>query len=285
MEDRPGGGAAHLPMLTPTTARSLSLRASEWICLAYLAWITVLSFFVNAPLPRRWQLAILNAAIALGIFSLPFSPAVLRDWIPVPLILIGYHEAGRLTFPRGDHFFEDAFLRWDRILFSKALSWNTPGWFDASLEFFYLQCYSIVPLGMALLDFTGERRFADYYWTIVLGSAFAAYALTPLFPALPPRTVGVGLAPAPKRSDLRRFSSWISDHWSIKVDSFPSGHGAAAMAATLAMLRVLPFAGFCYLIVTIGILIGSVRGRYHYAVDAAAGALLAISVYFIVPMP
>ncbi len=265
-------------MLTGTHSRTVSLRASEWICLAYFGWITVLSFLVGAPARRVWQLLVLNIAVGMGILFLRVSPTALRDWIPVPLLLVGYYEAGRLTFPRADRFYERAFLRWGRRLFGSRSANETAGWLQGMLEFFYLQCYSIVPMGIGLLYVTQKGALADYYWSNVLGAAFIAYGLTPLFPALPPRRLPGDSAVTPKRTALRKFSLWISDHGSIEVNSFPSGHAAAAAAATLALLRILPVAGICYMIVTAGILWGSVRGKYHYAVDALAGVAVAVGV-------
>lgn len=265
-------------MLAGTFARPGPLRVSEWICLAYFAWITVLALVVGAPARRGWLLFLLNAAAAAGILLLRMALPVLRDWIPVALLLIGYYEAGRLTFPRSDHLFEKAFLRWGRRLLGPPSDRKLAGWMEPILEFFYLQCYSIVPLGMGLLDLTHNARFADYYWSNVLGSAFIAYGLTPLFPALPPRKLAEDSGSEPRRSPLRKFSLWVSDHASIKVNSFPSGHAAAAAGATLAMIRILPVAGICYAAVTLGILVGSVREKYHYAVDALTGVAVALGV-------
>jgi hypothetical protein len=52
-----------------------------------------------------------------------------------------------------------------------------------------------------------------------------------------------------------------------------------ALAATLALMRLLQPAGVSYLIIAVGIVLGSVRGRYHYLLDAVAGVVVAVASY------
>lgn len=267
------------------------LRRSEWICVGYFIYIALLSFFIRIPLRRRCWLVTVNTALVVALLLLPglavFASgrfgSVFRDWLAAPLILFAYHESGRLTFPRADQFFENAFVRWDKYLFRPGLfhfeKGHLPGWFDAILEFSYLQCYVIVPSGIAVLYLAHRPDLADQYWSVVLPAVFIAYGLTPLFPAQPPRKLPQDSPLAREPSLLRRLNLWIHDHASIKVNTFPSGHVAGALAASLALIRPLPIAGACYLIITMGITLGSIRGRYHYSVDAVTGALAATAAY------
>jgi len=267
------------------------LRRSEWICVAYFVYIALLSFFIRIPSRRRCCLVTVNTALVVAFLLLPGVAgsasgrflSVFRDWLPVPLILFAYHESGRLTFPRTDQFFENAFLRWEEGFFRSGLfhfaKGNASGWFDALLEFSYLQCYVVVPSGIAVLYLAHRPVLADQYWSVVLPAVFIAYGLTPLFPAQPPRKLPQDSPPAHEPSLLHRLNHWIHDHASIKVNTFPSGHVAGALAASLALIRPLPIVGACYLVITLGITLGSVRGRYHYSVDAVTGALAATAAY------
>lgn len=268
-----------------------ALRHSEWICVVYFAYISFLSFSVKVPQLRRLKLLIANVTVVIAIFLLPAAVevtsvqfvSVVRDWLPALLILLGYYESGCLTFPRSDQFFEKAFLRWDEYVFRIrpfcAVNGKLPGWLGATLEFMYLQCYVIVPSGIAALYLAHERSFTDWYWGIVLPAVFVAYGLTPLFPAQPPRKLPQKFVFELKPSPLRRLNLWIHDHASIKVNTFPSGHVAAAVAVSLALTRPLPAVGICYMIIALGIFLGAVRGRYHYALDAVAGATVAVAAY------
>lgn len=206
-----------------------------------------------------------------------------RDWLPAALILLAYHESGRLTFPRQDQAVERSLLRWDGYIARMGLAGfvgrDFPGWLDVILEFSYLQCYVIVPSGVAVLYLAHQRMLANQYWSVVLPAVFVAYGLTPLFPAQPPRKLSQDFVTAREPSSIRRLNLWIHDHASIKVNTFPSGHVAGAVSASLALMHPLPLIGACYVIVAIGIVLGSVRGRYHYLIDAVLGIFVAIGAY------
>lgn len=257
----------------------------------YFAYLVFLSFFIKVSPPRRWRLRAASLLVVFDLFFLAqtagFTPSrfvsMFRDWLPASLILLGYHESGRLTLPRRDQPVEKALLRWDDCLARMGLAGfvgrHFPGWLDVILEFSYLQCYVIVPSGIAVLYIAHRRALADQYWCIVLPAFFVAYGLTPLFPAQPPRKLSQGGVSAHGPSLIRRLNLWIHDHASIKVNTFPSGHVAGAVSASLALMPPLPLAGACYMIIAVGIVLGSVRGRYHYSVDALLGTLVAIGAY------
>jgi membrane-associated phospholipid phosphatase len=235
----------------------------------------------------------LNLAIISWLFFLPeaggFTPwlfvSVVRDWLPAPLIVVGYREAGRLTFPRPDRVFENAFLRWDKYLFGHPpfRSWfaGLPRWLDGVLEFAYLQCYPIVPAGIAILYLAREGRFADYYWSVVLPAVFVSYGLTPLFPALPPRLLSPETPSVGQTLLLRKLNFWVHDHAGIRCNTFPSGHVAGAMAASFVLIERLPVVGVLYLAIATGITLGAVRGGYHYVVDASLGIIVAAGAFLI----
>ena len=63
----------------------------------------------------------------------------------------------------------------------------------------------------------------------------------------------------------------------IQSTIFPSAHVAAATATALALMRVLPVVGVFYLVIAIGIALGSVFGRYHYAADSILGVLVGVA--------
>ena len=63
---------------------------------------------------------------------------------------------------------------------------------------------------------------------------------------------------------------------SVQWNTFPSGHTAASVATALAVAGDVPLAGLVLGVVAVSIAAGSVVGRYHYAADAVAGALMAI---------
>jgi membrane-associated phospholipid phosphatase len=73
---------------------------------------------------------------------------------------------------------------------------------------------------------------------------------------------------------------WIVRKVTHQATTFPSGHVAASTAIALVLLRDVPVAGFIFLLIAVGIALGCVTGRYHYAVDVIA-ALIVAGVVFV----
>ena len=131
-----------------------------------------------------------------------------------------------------------------------------------------------MPAGFAWLVLAGFADEADRFWSIVLLAAFLCYGLLPWIPTRAPRALerdrGVW------RSAVRRLNLAVLGRASVQWNTFPSGHTAASLATALALGSVVPVAGVVFGIVAVSIAAGSVAGRYHYAADAIAGALVAI---------
>jgi membrane-associated phospholipid phosphatase len=69
------------------------------------------------------------------------------------------------------------------------------------------------------------------------------------------------------------------DASSIQVNTFPSGHVAEALAAALLVWGAPAPIVVTMSIAALAIAAGAVLGRYHYAVDAFAGWIVALVVY------
>ncbi|HEV2494975.1 MAG TPA: phosphatase PAP2 family protein [Terriglobia bacterium] len=223
--------------------------------------------------------------------------AVIRDWFPAIVILLAYRESGLFGFPDPSHRLDRLFVGWDHVLFQNAwviaaLDFGAP-WLQRYLEFCYSLCYPLVPLGLGALyillarsrrdpgrEFDAERAL-DHFWTATLLALFTCYALFPLFPSTPPRILFHDL-PAPVVSPLfRRVNFWILGQYGIQSSVFPSGHVAAVTAVALAVRAHWRRAGTVFAIAAVSIAVATVVGRYHYAADAVAGALIGTAAFFI----
>jgi membrane-associated phospholipid phosphatase len=138
----------------------------------------------------------------------------------------------------------------------------------------YLFCYPLVPAGFACLYLAGLGAEADRFWTAVLTAAFCSYGALPWFSTRPPRSTEA--APFRSRSRIRTLNLKVLGRASIQLNTFPSGHAAAALATALAIGARLPLPGLVCGVIAFGIMMGSVLGRYHYAADALSGAILAL---------
>ena len=259
----------------------MNLRLSEWITIAYFTYLLAAAV-VTYWLPRPRRGVIIGSSLGLVIAVLTISrfgarTGWLRDWIPVVYVLVGYwlpalfvtatNQRFERTLLTSDH-------RWFGIRDATTMNRSAPGALIEMLELAYLFCYPRVPVGFACLSATGLRDETDRFWTAVLLAVFACYGMLLWLPTRPPRAI----AGEPVRSSvlMRRLNLRVLRVTSIQLNTFPSGHAAAATATALAAGVRLPAAGLVLGILALGIAIGSVVGRYHYAADALAGGVVGI---------
>ena len=100
--------------------------------------------------------------------------------------------------------------------------------------------------------------------------------MLPLIQTRPPRH----LEPAPPwRARLRILNLNILNNASIGMNTVPSGHAAEALAAALLVLDTPPAVVAWMFFNAAAISAGAVFGRYHYAIDAIAGWIVAVGVW------
>ena len=123
------------------------------------------------------------------------------------------------------------------------------------------------------------NRAMDDFWAAVLLATLFCYAVYPFFPLTPPRVL-LGDVPGPHIEPLlRKWNFWLLDHYSVQACIFPSGHVAAVTAVALAVRKHAPRLGALFLFLAASVALATVYGRYHYAADAVAGALVGVAAY------
>ena len=279
------------------------LRVSEKLVLGFFVYAVLASFVY--PLSPRERVAVLalNLLSSAVICSLSRFGAggkteflsLVRDWFPCVLILLAYRESGLFFIPDPTHRLDYLFAGWDSWLLKSSfvlgvLSLGSP-WIQRYLEFSYFLCYPLVPLGLGSLyraraypSFAAGRKInsgaIDQFWTAVLMALFCCFVLFPLFPSTPPRSFFQDLPGPAVHPVLRTMNFWILGQYGIQSSVFPSGHVAGVTATALTMRRLLPRAGILFLIAAGSIAVATVYGRYHYAADAAAGAIIGVGAFF-----
>ncbi|HKF46353.1 MAG TPA: phosphatase PAP2 family protein [Terracidiphilus sp.] len=268
------------------------MRGSEWIQTGFVAGLAVASFVCPLSGRRRKTILLLAAvsivlvgvAAGLALIFPQSTVSIVRDWLPVPLMLIPYWQAGQ--FFRGPSEKKQAWLMAsDRPLFQLAARMGLKAALPLrlSLEWAYSLCYGMAAAGLGVLYASGMRLHANQFWVLVLTPTYLCYVITPFVPALPPRTINNtsnhGNPSNAGRTKSRVFNLWILEYLSIQAISFPSAHVASALAVSLVLLHFVPAAGWVFIVVTFWIAVAAVVGRYHYAVDVVMGALLAAIVY------
>jgi membrane-associated phospholipid phosphatase len=263
------------------------VRASESLTIAYFAYLGLLALVRPAMAARRRAFLAVTGMLAVVFLPFALPPGSMRervrDWLPAGYLLAGYWLSG-LYFIAPMPRVERRFLQFDHLLYRNGLTSlvaHTPWVLLDFLEFAYLSCFIFVPSGMLILTLTGHTASADRFWTIVLAGEFGSFGVLPWIQTRPPRDVE---PPDPINSRgliVRRLNLYMCETTSIGWNTFPSGHVAGALAAALAVSEVVPATATPMFIGAGLIAVSTVLGRYHYAVDGIAGALLTLSVWAI----
>jgi membrane-associated phospholipid phosphatase len=142
------------------------------------------------------------------------------------------------------------------------------------LEFAYLLVYPMVPAGLLAVTYSRPAS-AGEFWVALLVAVLPCYGLLPLLPTRPPRAL---LLPNPsvtstlaRRANVR-FLAAFGNAW----NTLPSGHAAGAAAVAVMVWRSGSPLSPVFAALAIGIALGTVRGRYHYAMDTILGVALGV---------
>ena len=264
------------------------MRNSEWIQAGFAAVLAIVAWIRPVEASRRKAITVFAvvaiAVVALARLSVSVlgqgASSILRDWLPVPLTLIPYWQTGQF-FKGPDEKIQAWLVESDRVIlgFFARSGFRFGPIARLTMEWAYALCYGLAFFGLIVLYAAGLRREADGYWTLVLIPTYLCYAVTPFFPALPPRTLHAEPARS-KTTKSRVFNLWLLKYGSIQAISFPSAHAACAMAISLVLLHDLPIAGAIFLVISLWISVAAVVGGYHYAIDVILGAALALVFYF-----
>jgi membrane-associated phospholipid phosphatase len=253
----------------------------EWITVAYATYLAAVAAF-GARFQRARGPTLVAAFAAWTVWSVAGSgprPPLLEALLPIPILLAGYWLSG-LFFVRPMIDAEAWLLRIDRRL-ARAWSWPCPWLLRDYLELAYVLVYAVVPAGALTLVFGDHVEAVPRFWAAVLLAEFVSYGALPWIQTRPPRAIDPASCP-PVSSALRRFNIGVLRRASNQVNTLPSGHAAGAVATALVVASVMPGAGFVFLVIAISIVVATVVGRYHYAVDSVLGAAVAMAAVWVV---
>ena len=258
------------------------MRFSEGIAAGYFGVMAVAAWIRPLPTSRRLQVTIVGIVMGAAIWMLPrdASPEV-RDWAPAIAILVGYWVSGRF-FVGSSPEFERWLMAWDHRLLgdptTRFAHWPRP--LLAYLEILYLGCFLLIPAGFAALIWTGRGAMADHYWTMVVAAEFGAFAPLSVIQSRPPWAIE---RPSSQRDRaIHQLASSLVNTFTIRANTFPSGHVAGSLAVAMAVGVAMPWTGAIFLALAASISVACVVGRYHYIVDVIAGAVLALAIWGLV---
>lgn len=257
------------------------MRYSEWIGVGYFTFVAAAIWTGRRPLARRVETTIGSALMCAGIFLAAHASPRIRDWAPFAFIGAGYYASG-LLFIEPSPAFEEWLLAWDRRLLgdptTRFAHW--PSWFLAYLDIVYSGAFLLLPAGWMTLVLSGGERLADRYWSMVALAELGSFGGMAFVQSRPPWALE-----RPARlgdTSVHEAAIGIAQTFSNRSNTFPSGHVAGLLAIALAIVGPAPAAGVAFLVLWASATVACVVGRYHYIVDAVAGAALAVIVWLIV---
>jgi membrane-associated phospholipid phosphatase len=201
-------------------------------------------------------------------------------WYPFLLIPAYYGQLGVIGLDVG-HVRDLVVQRWEAALFGgqPSIAWHRAMPLPAlswTLHACYAAHYFIfigVPLWLWIR--AGREACERAIFTIAL-TFFVCYVGFALFPVAGPWYWFPRPDGPPSRAATARLVHWMLDSASSYGTAFPSSHVAASWAAVLVAVKRAPLLAAILAPVALGLAAGTVYGQFHYAVDALAGAAVAL---------
>jgi membrane-associated phospholipid phosphatase len=262
----------------------------EWLALIYFAAVPLAA--ARHARPRGWLYA--AGAILLVIVARLAAPWEARAWLPHAYLMLGYWIPAAFTRginPRFETWLTNADERLDARLRAADAPRRPTGdpmaaespqsargsWRPSHLlELAYLLCYPLVPAAFTIVFLLGTPEDVVRFWIAVLAAGYACYWSLPWTAARPPRLV------SPREATLLAgINAHVLGRVSHNMNTFPSGHVAVSLAASLAVVWVSLAWGLGLLAMAVTIAVAAVNGRYHYLVDVLVGAGVAVAAVLI----
>lgn len=273
--------------------RGSGLLATDKLLIVYVVYTALLALVAGGFSGARIaavHVVVILAVWGLGRLPLPSNPVLrfLRIAYPVAIAPLFYVELATVNQFVFSGTFDEMVQGWEAALFGVQVSMTASDWFPSVLlsellHLGYASYYLLVPAGLiGAFALRGNASLERTAFAVAL-AFYVSYAIFAVFPVAGPRyefePIGGNIA----QGTIHGMVHAILEAGSSKGTAFPSSHIAAAGAAVLAAGREDGRLLWWLLPALIGLTLGTVYGRFHYGVDALAGAALALIVWAVTP--
>jgi membrane-associated phospholipid phosphatase len=283
-----------------------SLQSTDVLFIAFWGLLSLICLALHGRIPLWWVIITANAAactllMILACVSRRTGSRVLRaihDWSAFALVLFTYKQLYFIIGPiHRNKDYDQLLISLDRLIFRT----NPTQWIarfsnplaTELLQIAYSSFYVLfIAVGLELYRRRDKSQFSQFRFTVVYGF-FVSYLAYFAFPAAGPRFTLHDFSRIDSELPGLLFAEplrWFVNYFEAirpgmpnalafayaQRDVFPSGHTMLTlMTIVLAYEYRLRIRNY---VLGVGILliIATVYMRYHYAVDLAAGALLAV---------
>lgn len=267
-------------------------RASppELLSAGYFALTALFVPLSGASLRAWWPTIALHLVIVLSaLWLLPRFPdtgraGILRAWLPVLGLPLIYGEVALLNDLFTTGYYDHLVQRWEIAVFGSQLSVTlrrTMPWKPLSeyLHFGYFGYYVLVPLLLGVLYARGAYASFRGALTTILATFYFCYLVFIVFPVAGPWYY----FPRPDAADVGWFFPFVIRRvlaaGASQGAAFPSSHVAAAIISWLLAWRLARPLFWLYALIVPALVVGTVYGGFHYAIDAGAGIGVACVAY------
>ena len=250
---------------------------------------------VRWPDGAPWPLTVVavHAALAAAALLAPRArdrggaAAFAGEFYPLFALVALYASIGAVNTAAGiSH--DAAVQRWEQAVFGGQpardwiRAWPWPA-LSAILHTAYLSYYAILAAAPLALWTTGRRAAARRTALVVMVTFYACYAVFLLFPVAGPRYVFARPHNAATAVLPAVLTQQLLDRGAAWGTAFPSSHVAAALAASVSAAQGWRALGLVLMPPAALLAAGTVYGQLHYALDAVAGAAVALAVLVLHP--
>jgi len=228
------------------------------------------------------------SAVITGLSLLPnkLSGALqfFRDWYPVILLPLLFKEVEVLAAGFGNWGLTDVLQSLEVDWFGGHPSLYLSGllpWIPLSeyLHFCYFAYLLLVPTIGSYWYFTGERAKFHELVFLVSVTLTASYLFFALFPVDSPFYLFPPLGAPFEGHFFYDLVHFMAGRGGARGGAFPSSHVSVATVVLLVLWGRERRLAFALLPIVGGLVLATVYGRFHYALDVVAGLALAVTVF------
>jgi membrane-associated phospholipid phosphatase len=266
-------------------------RWTTTLTASYLMVTAALMATFGQSIPRRSLLVATHLVLAIALLSLrtaPSSPTLrlVRDWHPLLLFPFLFKEVEPLAAAIGDWRLTSAIPAIDAMLFggqpSTYLSLRLS--FVPLSEFLHL-CYLayivVIPAVAGYWYFSNRREaFGELLLALSL-VMLGSYLFFIILPVDSPYYLSARLTPPLSDHFFFNLAHQVSARGGARGGAFPSAHVSGALVLFLVAWRHQRRLAVLLAPIIAGVVMATVYGRFHYALDVIAGLLLGAIVVFV----
>ena len=259
------------------------------VTVMYLSMTAALILVFRQQVPQ-WQVLItahlVGCAAAATLWRHEPSQPLLRfvrDWHPIVLFPLLYKEVEVLAAAFGDWRLTDVIPVLEAMVFGGQPSLYLSDYLSfvplsEFLHFCYLSYVIVIP-GLAGYWYIVGPRIAFHELVLLLAMAlFGSYLFFILFPVDSPYYLSERLGPPLAGHLFFDFVHEVSSRGGARGGAFPSAHVSAAGVLWLVAWHHQRRLAWALTPIILGVVVATVYGRFHYALDTVAGLALSVCV-------